>query len=152
MVSAFEELVLLTPLIVVVAFAGAQALPFQVSTWPLLAPVSVPSVVPFILETTVALRLPVTSPPVFTVNAVLAIPFTVLTNWLVPFCVKVLLLIMFTEEPVTPFTVVLSVLELEVLLTVFVVGVQEVPFQISSCPLVGAVEETALPWSWFAFQ
>ena len=170
-----------------------------------MAPVVVPSGEPLIFPTTVAPRFPVTSPVAETVSAVLPTPLTVLTSWLVPFCVSVFVLMIFTVAPATPFTVVrivlaLDVLEMEliilteepvtpltvvvnvfaelVLLTLFtagavtdtpfttdvmvfvellsvwvvVLGVQAVPFQFRTCPLAGAVDDTLLPWSWFAFQ
>ena len=64
---------------------GAQAVPFQPKTCPLVAPVTVPSGEPFILDTTVAPKFPVTSPAVAAVNTELATPLTVLINWFVPF-------------------------------------------------------------------
>jgi hypothetical protein len=66
--------------IVWVVVAGAHAVPFQDNTWPLAAPVVVPNGDPFILDTTAAPRLPVTSPVTLAVNAVPATPFTVLSN------------------------------------------------------------------------
>jgi hypothetical protein len=71
---------LLVLLTVVVAFtvAGVHALPFQVNTWPLLAPVVVPNGEPFILDTTDAPKFPVISPVIFAVNADDATPLTVL--------------------------------------------------------------------------
>lgn len=121
--------------------AGTHAEPFQVSTWPLLAPVVVPSGEPLIFATTVAPRLPVTSPVVLAVSAELAIPFTVLTNWFVPFCVKVLLLIRFTDEPATPFTVVVNVFAELVLLTVFTEGaVTDTPFTTEVIVLTGLLK------------
>jgi hypothetical protein len=76
-------LVVLVSVCVVVAgaaFAGAHAVPFQANVCPLLAAVVVPSGDPFIFDTVVAPRLPVTSPVTLAVNAVAATPFTVLIN------------------------------------------------------------------------
>ena len=82
----------------------------------------VPSGEPFIWETTVPLRSPVTSPEVLTVNGVLAIPFTVLISWFDPFWLSALLLIIVTPVPAIPFTVVVRVFVLEVFETVLTRG------------------------------
>lgn len=83
------------------------------------------------------------------------IPFTVVDKEFAP----LVLLTEFTAEvdAATPFTV--DVIVLAVLLMVLVVtagaafvGAQLVPFQESTWPDTGAVEETALPCNWFAFQ
>ena len=108
---------------------GAQAVPFQPKTCPLVAPVTVPNGDPFILATTVAPKFPVTSPAVAAVNAELATPLMVLINWFDPFWVRVWLLIKFTPVPTTPFTVVVNVFTELLLLTLFTAAaVTETPF------------------------
>jgi len=62
------------------AFDGAQLLPFQDKTWPLVAPVVVPNGEPFIFETVAVPKFPVTSPVIFAVKAEEAMPFTVLIS------------------------------------------------------------------------
>ena len=122
---ATELLVAVTPLTVLVrvlpdkpnvcvivagaAFAGTHAVPFQVKACPLVAPVVIPKGEPLIFDTTAAPKFPVTSPVTFAVSAVAATPFIVLSSWLVPFWVSVLLLMILTPVLATPFTVVVNV-------------------------------------------
>ena len=113
------------------AFAGAQLFPFQERTWPVEAPVVVPNGDPFIFETTDVPRLPVTSPAKLAVKPEVAMPFTVLINWLVPFCVSVFELMILTGVEEIPFTVVDKAFILLVLLIEFTAGADtETPFTI----------------------
>jgi len=129
---------LLNVLVVVTgaAFDGAQFVPFQERTWPFEAPVVVPSGEPFIFVTMDAPRSPLTSPVTMAVRAE-GTPFIVLINWLLPFCVRVLLLIILTGVEVIPFTDVDNEFVLLVLLIEFTTGADAAtPFTVDVMVLV----------------
>jgi len=77
---------------------------------------------PSIPTTVVAPAVPVTSPVILRVYGVLPTPFTVLISWPLPFWLMAFVLMSGTVLPVTPLTVVVSVLPLEVLFIEFTIG------------------------------
>lgn len=79
-VKLLGALLVLLTVVVGDTVAGAHAVPFQVNTCPLLAPVVVPNGEPLIFDTVDVPRFPVTSPVIFAVKAVDEIPLMVLTN------------------------------------------------------------------------
>ena len=125
------------------------------------------NVPPCNLLTVLAPSVPATSPATLAVNAVEAMPFTVLTNWFAPFWLNTLLLMMVavwavppaiaelkvfvaelkvcviaTAVPVVPFTVVETLPDATVLLTVAgatAAGAHAVPFHASTFPFAAPV-------------